>query len=107
MVELEDTEFVAPHKFLKNTSTNGIIPTELLLNSSGRLRTPKRTKEKRKRKEESKKRPATLAGLKLKLSRDPHIKKDSLTEGKSARTEKELQGIKGEFSRRSVEGKTK
>ena len=58
-------EFVAPQKFIKNTSTNRTNPTELLLNSSSRLQTPKRMKERRKkkkRKEESKKRPAILAG---------------------------------------------
>ena len=65
-------EFVAPHKYLKNTPKNGTILTEHLLNMSGRLQTPKRTRKipsttgqderkKKKRKEESKKGPAALA----------------------------------------------
>ena len=29
---MEDAEFVTPHKFIENTSTNGTIPTEHLQN---------------------------------------------------------------------------
>ena len=56
MAEQEDTEFVAPHKIIKNTFTNGTVPTELLMNSRGRLQTPKRMKERRKKKRGIKKR---------------------------------------------------
>ena len=44
MAEYEDVEFVSPHKYIKNTSTNGTILTEHLLNISGRIRIPKRTR---------------------------------------------------------------
>lgn len=36
-------KFVAPDKCVKNTSTNGTVLTEHLLNVRGRLWTPKRT----------------------------------------------------------------
>ena len=99
-------EFVAPHKFIKNTSTNGTVPTELLLNGSNRLWTPKRIKERGKKKRGIKKKTSNPGG-KLQVRRNTHIKKDSLMEGKSAGTEKELWGIKGECSRRSAEGQAK
>ena len=35
-------EFVSPHKYIKNTSTNGTILKEHLLNISERLQTPKK-----------------------------------------------------------------
>ena len=38
-------EFTSPHKYIKNTSTNGTILTEHLLNTSRRPQTPKRTKK--------------------------------------------------------------
>ena len=40
--EQEDLEFTSPHKHIKNTSTNGTILTEHMLNTSRRPRTPKR-----------------------------------------------------------------
>ena len=56
-------QYTSPHKYIKNTSTNGEILTEHLLNSSGGPWTPKRTrkipvqpgrmKEGKKRKEET------------------------------------------------------
>ena len=103
MMEQEDVEFVTSHKYIKNSSTNGTVPTEHLLNISGRLQTPKRIKEKRK--EESQKDNNT--GRKLKMRGGPQTQKNSLTVGKSAGTEKDFQGIKGECSRWSVEGRTK
>ena len=72
MVEQKDMKFVAPDKCVKNTSTNGTVLTEHLLNVRGRLWTPKRTgkmplqltrmKDQRKKKEESNKGLATLVG---------------------------------------------
>ena len=37
-------KFASPHKYIKNTSTNGRTLTEHMLNSSGRPQTPKRTR---------------------------------------------------------------
>ena len=34
MVEWEDVEFASPHKYIQNTSTNGTILTEHLLDTS-------------------------------------------------------------------------
>ena len=42
---MEDVEFVALHKYIKNTSTNGTILKEYLLNISRRLQTHKRTRK--------------------------------------------------------------
>ena len=98
-------EFVAPHKYIKNSSTNKTIPTEHLLNISGRLWTSKRMKEeKNKIKEESKK---GYPGRKLKVKGGPHTQINSLIVEKSAGTETDLWGIKGECSSWSVEGRTK
>ena len=40
MAEQEDVEFASPHKYIKNTSTNGTVLTEHLLNTSGGSWTP-------------------------------------------------------------------
>ena len=45
IVELQDAEFVSPHEYLKNTSTNGTILRENLLYISKRLQTPKRARQ--------------------------------------------------------------
>ena len=45
MAEQEDLEFTSPHKYIKNTSTNGTISIENLLNTSKGPRTPKRTRK--------------------------------------------------------------
>ena len=45
MAEQEDAEFISPHKYIKNTSTNGTVLTEHLQNISRRLQTPKRTRK--------------------------------------------------------------
>ena len=70
MAEKEDVEFISPHQYIKNATTNGKVLTEFFLNTSWRLQTPKRTKKKKKkiplqpdrmkekRKEESEKGPA-------------------------------------------------
>ena len=70
------------------------------------LKEQNKEEEREKKKEESKNRPANLVGS-WRWGETPLIKKDSLMEEKSAGTEKELCGIKGESSRRSVEGRTK
>ena len=67
MAEKEDAEFASPHKYIKNTPTNGTILTEHLLNTSRRPRTSKRTRKiplqlgwmKERKKEKG---PAPLAG---------------------------------------------
>lgn len=41
--ELEDMEFIFPHRCIKNT--NGTVPTEHLLNTSREPWTPKSTRE--------------------------------------------------------------
>ena len=41
----QDVEFISSHKRIKNTSKNGTILTEHLLNTSRGLRTPKRTRK--------------------------------------------------------------
>lgn len=61
-------EFISPHKYIENISTNEVILTENLLNISRRLQTPKRTrkiplslgrtKERKNIKDKSKKGPA-------------------------------------------------
>ena len=38
-------EFLSPHSYMKNTSTNGTVLTGHLLNTSKRLWTPKRTRK--------------------------------------------------------------
>ena len=38
-------EFISPHKYIKNTSRNGIILTEQMLNISRRLQSPKRKRK--------------------------------------------------------------
>ena len=38
-------EFISPHKYIKNTSTNGIILTEQMLNISRWLQSPKRKRK--------------------------------------------------------------
>ena len=45
MAEQEDPELVSPYNYIKNTSTNGTILTEHLLNISGRLWTCKRIRK--------------------------------------------------------------
>ena len=45
MVEKEDMEFTSPQKYIKNTSTNGTILTDHLLNTSRRPWKPKRTRK--------------------------------------------------------------
>ena len=62
MVEQKDAEFIPPHKYTKNTSTNGTILIEHLLNICKSLQTLKkmrkissqdvRKKEKKKRRTE-------------------------------------------------------
>ena len=86
-----------------------------MLNISGRLRTPKRTR----------KNPSQLGRTKERKKEKRNQKRDQqpwweaegeerslhsenpLTVGKIARTESDVQGLKGEYSRRSVEGRTK
>ena len=48
MAEKEDVEFISPHQYIKNATTNGKVLTEFFLNTSWRLQTPKRTKKKKK-----------------------------------------------------------
>ena len=85
--------------------------TEHLLNTSGGPRTPKRTRkipmQLDRMKEKKKKRGNGLGpahqGGELKERRGSHTKGSPLTAGRPAGTEKELQGIGGESSKKSVE----
>lgn len=45
MVEQEDTELTSPNTYIKNTSTNGTIPTEPLQNTGRRLQIPEKDKK--------------------------------------------------------------
>ena len=110
-------EFISPHKCIKNISTNGIVLTEHLLNTSRgpltfkktRKNTAKlgRTKEIRKEKEEKRKRDGTCTpGRELKERRDSHIRGSSLTNGRSSETEAELWGLRGDCRNWSMAGRT-
>ena len=45
MMEKQDMELISSHKFIKNTSTSGMIYTEHLVNASRRPQTSKRTRK--------------------------------------------------------------
>ena len=45
MVEQKDVEFIPPHKYIKNTSTNGTILIEHLLNICRSLQTLKKMRK--------------------------------------------------------------
>ena len=47
MAEQEDVEFIATHGYIANSSTDGTILTDHLLNISGKLWTPKKKKKKK------------------------------------------------------------
>ena len=108
-------KFISPHKYIKNTSANGTILTEHLLNISRRLQTPKRTvkiptqlgrmTEKKKRKEEMRR--DQYPSMELKVIRGSCTQKNPLTVGKSAGAERYLREIRGECSGRPVKGRAK
>ena len=89
--------------------------SEYLLNISRRIQTPKRTgkipsqpgRTKERKKKRGIKKGTSNPGRKLKVRRGLPTQKTSLTMGKSAGTKRNLQGIKGEHSRQSAEGRTK
>ena len=111
----ENMELVPPHRYIKNTSTNGTVLTEQLLNISGRLWKLKRTRKipsqlgrmKERKKEKRNQGGINTSGGKLKVRRSSHTQKTPLTAGKSAGTERDLWGIRRESSKQSVKGRTK
>ena len=122
MAEQEDGKFVAPHKYIKNTSTNRTVLSEHLLNISGRLQTSKRTRKipsqpgrtkERKKEKRTQKRDQQPWQESEGEGRSPHSGK--LPHGGEMHWDRKgpsgdqrrMQKIKGEHSGQPVEGRTK
>lgn len=101
MAEEKDVEFISSHKYMKNTSTCGTIFTEFLLNAGRDLIMPKLREKNHhitrtiKEKTEIRMGPASLGGSCEKV---PSNWETFTSAGRSVRTEKELQRIRGEQS---------
>lgn len=94
-------EFISSHKYIKNTSTRGTIFTEYLLNAGRDLIIPKLQEKNHhitrriKEKMEIRMGPASLGGSCEKV---PSNRENFSSAWRSARTEKELQRLRGEQS---------
>ena len=100
-------EFISPHKYIKNASTNRTILTEHWLNTSRGPRTPKRTRkipmklgrmeERRRENEEERKGAVTtpLGGM-LKVRRGSRIQGNPLTGGEISWDRRGARGLSEE-----------
>ena len=101
MAEEKDVEFISSHKYMKNTSTCGTMFTEFLLNAGRDLIMPKLQEKNHhitrriKEKTEIRMGPASLGGSCEKV---PSNWETFSSAGRSVRTEKELQRLRGEQS---------
>ena len=101
MAEEKDVEFISSHKYMKNTSTCGTIFTEYLLNAGRDLIIPKLQEKKSPHNQEDKRKngnqdgTCTLGGSCEKV---PSNQENFSSAWRSARTEKELQRLRGEQS---------
>lgn len=101
MAEEKDVEFISSHKYMKNTPTCGTILTEYLLNTGRDLIIPKLQEKNHhitrriKEKMEIRMGPASLGGSCEKV---PSNWETFSSAGRSARTEKELQRLRGKQS---------